>query len=151
MESRLIPMGDGHPIWMSYFASAEAWFLSLQALVENDFDSGWGAFYVEPAMVSSCIEMYSKVLASHLDDQFSPKKFGHDSVRLIGVYRGRLPLFARIAVDAELMSQIAEYQKTMDANHVDMYMNAPKSERNSMIRLIHELRRESCRRIGFPA
>jgi hypothetical protein len=150
MESRFIPMGDGHPMWMSYFASAEAWFMSLQTLLGHDVDSGWGAFYVEPAVVASCIEMYSKALASHLDDQFARQSFRHDSVRLIGEYQRRVPLFARIAADPELMSLIAEYQKTMDAKNVEMYMNAPDEERFLMIHLIHELRGEFCRRAAFP-
>jgi len=150
MKSRFMAMGEGHLLWKSYFASAEAWFMSLEALTGNDVDSGWGAFYVEPTMVSSCVEMYSKALASHLDEQFAPKQFGRDSVRLITAYRGRLPLFARIAVDRELMSLIGEYQKTKDAEYAEMYMNAPLEERTLVIDLIHEMRSVFHRRAGLP-
>ena len=123
--------------------------MSLQTLMENHLGTGWGVFYVEPTIVALCIEMYSKALASNLDGTFRATDFGHNSKKLIVEYQNRLPLFARIAADAEMMDLIAEYQKTMDVKYGEMYVKAPKSEQAQLIALIHELREELCGRTGL--
>jgi hypothetical protein len=102
METRFIAIGDSTiPLWSNYFRAANAWLMSLQTLMENHLGTGWGVFYVEPTIVALCIEMYSKALASNLDDSFRATDFGHTSKKLIVEYQNRLPLFARIAADAE--------------------------------------------------
>lgn len=153
MDTTFSPIDDvpdaAIPVWSLYFHAADAWLTSLQTLMDNYLEAGAAVFYVEPTMVALCIEMYAKSLARHFDNTFQAKSFSHDSQRIITTYQNDLPVFARIANDALLMELIGEYQKTINVKYGEMYVKAPKSEKQLLIDVIFELRDEICQRTGL--
>jgi len=84
---------EGHS---SLFAHAGAEFLTLCMYIHANASSKV-YFYAELPLLHQSIELLLKAHAAKVDTSFSAKKYGHDTVKIINDYAGRIPVFSELA------------------------------------------------------
>lgn len=151
MKTKFIKLSkkDSIPKWSNFFTAGDAWLQSLQVLNDNKDSIGWGIFYVKPWVVSFCLELFVKSIASHEDSTFDGKKYSHRTTEIIKKYKNIIPIFKKIFSDLQLFLLMKEYENTIDTKFGETYVSIDGDDQNKLIEIVHELRSEICKRTGL--
>lgn len=128
-------------LWSSFYHAGTAWMYTYEFLKGQPVGAASDFMIVDPFIANLVMELNVKAMAAFHDPLFNPRKYSHNTVKILKDYATKIILFQEIVNDDSLIMIIREYQKTVDSRYGTIGGMIPSDEQRRLVDTAYRIRR----------